>query len=176
MTTTPNPTAEQIVAEAMVDAGAPLMGPQVEEAVVAALRAHGLLSEGTLSIPAENVSEQAIGLHSEGAPSEEQIERACVAYESTNAFGPERETRMRAALTAAGVAPQEPPSLDPEKGAELKREAAARALEEYAAQRYEAYLEEPDVEWVNQRSDMAKQYKRTADGLRARAAEIRSGS
>lgn len=36
-------TAEQIVAEAMVDAGAPLMHSRVEEAVVAALRAHDLL-------------------------------------------------------------------------------------------------------------------------------------
>ena len=37
-------TPEQIVAEAMVNAGAPLMGPQVEEAVVAALGAAGLLT------------------------------------------------------------------------------------------------------------------------------------
>lgn len=38
---------------------------------------------------------------------DEQIKAACVAYEYTNAFGPERETRMRAALeAAAAVAPQ----------------------------------------------------------------------
>ena len=30
-----------------------------------------------------------------------RVEAACVAYEYTNAFGPERETRMRAALAAA---------------------------------------------------------------------------
>ena len=46
MTTTPNPTAESIIAEAMVNAGAPLMHSRVEEAVANALRAHNLLSEG----------------------------------------------------------------------------------------------------------------------------------
>lgn len=38
-----NKTAEQIVAEAMVSAGAPLMHSRVEEAVVTALREHGFL-------------------------------------------------------------------------------------------------------------------------------------
>ena len=49
MTTTPNPTAESVIAEAMVNAGAPLMHSRVEESVAAALRRFGLLSEGTPS-------------------------------------------------------------------------------------------------------------------------------
>lgn len=49
MMTTPNPTAERVIAEAMVNAGAPLMHSRVEESVAAALRAHGLLSEGAPS-------------------------------------------------------------------------------------------------------------------------------
>lgn len=46
MTSTPNPTAESVIAEAMVNAGAPLMHSRVEESVAAALRANNLLSEG----------------------------------------------------------------------------------------------------------------------------------
>ena len=46
MSTTPNPTAESVIAEAMVNAGAPLMHSRVEESVAAALRANNLLSEG----------------------------------------------------------------------------------------------------------------------------------
>lgn len=49
MNDTPNQTAEQVIAEAMVNAGAPLMHSRVEESVAAALRAHGLLSEGAPS-------------------------------------------------------------------------------------------------------------------------------
>ena len=38
---------------------------------------------------------------------EAQVEAACAAYEYTNAFGLERESRMRAALEAAqGASPQ----------------------------------------------------------------------
>ena len=40
------PTAESVIAEEMVNAGAPLMHSRVEESVAVALRAHGLLSEG----------------------------------------------------------------------------------------------------------------------------------
>lgn len=117
----PAPTAEQIVAEAMVNAGAPLMHSRVEEAVCAALRAHGLLSEGV--------------------PSEEQIERAARAINALDwtqtEFGevPHERDIARAALTAAGVAPQEPQMLDPEKVAEVIQpydpdtpEDAARAI------------------------------------------------
>ena len=49
-------TPEQIVAEAMVNAGAPLMGPQVEEAVVAALGAAGLLATAGVA-PQEQLSD-----------------------------------------------------------------------------------------------------------------------
>ncbi len=49
MNDTPNQTAESVIAEAMVNAGAPLMHSRVEESVAAALRTHGLLSEGAPS-------------------------------------------------------------------------------------------------------------------------------
>lgn len=101
MSTTPNPTAESVIAEAMVNAGAPLMHSRVEESVAAALRANGLLSEG--------------------APSEEQVERAAKAYLNGGIYtlesDGEHHARMRAALTAAGVAPQENPKC--EHGVEL---------------------------------------------------------
>lgn len=45
MTTTPNQTAESVIAEAMVNAGAPLMHSRVEEAVAGALRKAGMLVE-----------------------------------------------------------------------------------------------------------------------------------
>ena len=103
MTTTPNPTAESVIAEAMVNAGAPLMHSRVEESVAAALRANNLLSEG--------------------APTEAQVEAAAkiirrASLETTadpgdfwsDCYEGEREAwrnAARAALTAAGVAPQE---------------------------------------------------------------------
>lgn len=51
MNDTPNQTAESVIAEAMVNAGAPLMHSRVEESVAAALRAHGLLPEGAPTSP-----------------------------------------------------------------------------------------------------------------------------
>ena len=120
MTTTPNPTAEQIVRATLLRCQFDTLGDKVAD-VVKDLRAHGLLSEG--------------------APSEEQIERAARAffreYHGEDIWPEiwddgELDTRSRAlaatraALTAAGVAPQEPSqtetksgsnfvSLDPEK-------------------------------------------------------------
>lgn len=101
MNDTPNQTAESVIAEAMVNAGAPLMHSRVEESVAAALRRFGLLSEGT--------------------PSEAQVEAAARAffreYHGEDIWPElrddgELDTRSRAlaatrvALTAAGVAPQ----------------------------------------------------------------------
>lgn len=130
MTPTPNPTAERVcdvIAKTIrrVDGrhsmGAGALGEHIEEA----LRAHGLLSEGT--------------------PSEEQVERAAREwYEQANGYETwasasgqhQQVVRVRAAkaLTAAGVTPQESatqpveeerlggtPLLDPEKVAQLVR-------------------------------------------------------
>ncbi len=112
MTPTPNPTAEQAIAEALQDMwpDSTLFGdpwsPESHEVVSIAskLRTHGLLSEG--------------------APSEEQIERAARAlfedpnvpaeytWEEMVAEDPSRadiwRDDARRVLTAAGVAPQEP--------------------------------------------------------------------
>lgn len=111
MTPTPNPTAEPLKSwevnsnawEAFADEEHMTNG--IQAAYEAGLRAHGLLSEG--------------------APSEEQIERAAEAMIDAS---PDvtRETvsdeefawylqDARAALTASGAAPQEPQALDPEK-------------------------------------------------------------
>lgn len=146
MTTTPNPTAESVIAEAMVNAGAPLMHSRVEESVAAALRANNLLSEG--------------------APSEEQIERAARAIRAdyvqrypeeppvyhAGAGQPVWRHMARAALGAAGVAPQEviddaadeqddlrlhmlaaqePLAIDPEKVAEVIEQMRDRARKEH---------------------------------------------
>lgn len=105
MTPTPNPTAEQIVADAITaywadeERSGPNRGPLAHdfacgEAATAALRVAGLLSEG--------------------APSEEQIEKAANAMqnESGGFFSLESWRHLaRVALTAAGVAPQEPSRL-----------------------------------------------------------------
>lgn len=99
MTTTPNPTPEQIIAQALanLDARQIEMEDHREDARVIAhdLRAHGLLTEG--------------------APTEEQIDavvaemtrlRSVVAWWASPDVA---EALIRAAaLTAAGVAPQEP--------------------------------------------------------------------
>ena len=133
--TTPNPTPEQILVDEWIrqaDRAKSMTGmdaiwfPDAKE-TLAALRAHGLLSEG--------------------APSDEQIERAARAffreYHGEDILPElrddgELDTRSRAlaatrvALTAAGVAPQEPSqnetksgnnfvSLDPEKVADVLR-------------------------------------------------------
>lgn len=58
-------------------------------------------------------------------PTPEQVEAACKAHEFTNAFGPERETRMRAALEAAGAVP--------DAATEAQVEAAAKAMYELRA-------------------------------------------
>lgn len=119
MTTTPNPTTESVIAEAMVNAGAPLMHSRVEESVAAALRANGLLSEG--------------------APREKQARairkldnvQAIFAGAQASVTDAVRELSLTsAALEAAVVAPQEPNqnetksgnnfvSLDPEKVAAI---------------------------------------------------------
>lgn len=92
MTNNTNPTAEQIIAEAMVNAGAPLMHSRVEEAVANALRAHGLLG---------------------GDPTEEQIERVEGVIRGAHEIGglndpsePVIASLARAVVIAAGVAPQ----------------------------------------------------------------------
>lgn len=76
---TPNPTAEQVVFDVL----AGLKRGMGVQQICDALRAHGLLSEG--------------------APSEEQI---VAALNASVDWGPQTVARMRAALTAAGVAPQ----------------------------------------------------------------------
>lgn len=101
-------TAEQVVEEALnrID----LYADEMPKAVVSALRARNLLSEG--------------------APSEEQIERALDALSRFNQWTDNPRGAMRAALTAAGVAPQGSKqnetksgqdfvSLDPKKVAEV---------------------------------------------------------
>ena len=134
---TNEPTAEQVVSETLGPYG--LIGRARDLAArnaVERLRAHGLLSEG--------------------APSEEQIERAARAffreYHGEDIWPElrddgELDTRSRAlaatraALTAAGVAPQEPNqsetksgnnfvSLDPEKVAEVIEQMRDRARKE----------------------------------------------
>lgn len=105
MTPTPNPTAEQIV-QLVIDAYDEMgnldmsnLRVQMAEVAVETLRAHGLLSEG--------------------APSEEQVERAAREwYEQANGYETwasasgqhQQVVRVRAAkaLTAAGVTQQEP--------------------------------------------------------------------
>jgi len=52
----------------------------------------------------------------------------------------------------------------------------ASELERYAAGRYEAYLEHPELDVLDQPSDMAKRYRSAADDLRAEAARIRGGT
>ena len=97
---TNEPTAESVIAEAMVNAGAPLMHSRVEESVAAVLRANGLLSEG--------------------APSEAQARairkldnvQAILAGAQASVTDAVRELSLTsAALTAAGVAPQEPSAV-----------------------------------------------------------------
>ena len=96
---------------------------------------------------------------------EAQVEAACKAHEFTNAFGPERETRMRAALVAAAGATQAQPSSTVDEAA-LIREAKAEALEEFAGQMATGF--NPETLNAERRA-----IKREA---RARAAEYREGS
>ena len=99
MNDTPNQTAERVIAEAMVNAGAPLMHSRVEESVAAALRANGLLSEGA-------PSEQQVELAAEALARREPM-RSATEWENLHEFERSgfRES-ARAALVAAGVAPQ----------------------------------------------------------------------
>ena len=55
------------------------------------------------------------------------------------------------------------------------RETAAKALEEHAWEAYEAYLIDPDLDWPSQPSQSAMHFKSSADKLRRRAQEYRSG-
>lgn len=139
MTTTPNPTAEQIVSEALGPYG--LIGRARDLAArnaVEQLRTHGLLSEGT-------------------DPSRQEIPLVCLGFESGSTFAVTGENAghwvegspthvsiaegTRTALTATGVAPQEPSqtetksgnnfvSLDPEKVAEVIEQMRDRARKE----------------------------------------------
>ncbi len=102
MTPTPNPTAEAV--------------QKLREAVFAqSQRERDKCATGSglyyPSIEAAETIIRAVGLLSEGAPSEEQIERAAKAYLNGGIYtlesDGEHHARMRAALTAAGVAPQE---------------------------------------------------------------------
>ena len=110
------PTAESVIAEEMVNAGAPLMHSRVEESVAVALRAHGLLSEG--------------------APTEAQVEAVAKtlhetrnpwfgAYGDWGAAGFEVKKAFRESARAALAAATIPkPVLDPEKVAEVLLENA----------------------------------------------------
>lgn len=51
-------------------------------------------------------------------------------------------------------------------------EIKAEALREYADARYGAYLEDPDVSWVDQPSQMAQQYAKAREDLHAAATRI----
>ena len=113
MTSTPNLTGEQVrelVAnlvplDLIHDRGRPEQPQDAFEAadrILDALRAHGLLSEG--------------------APSEQQVERAANAMqnESGGFFSLESWRHLaRVALTAAGVAPQEPSQNETKSGSNL---------------------------------------------------------
>lgn len=114
MTPTPNPTAEQVFEVAM-QLAAMTLGQTVSGRLRKSDLAHYLLRNVPL----------ARGLLSEGAPSEEQVERAAQALFAREQYGEwddfhkitqdrYRDT-ARAALTAAGVAPQKPQALAPEK-------------------------------------------------------------
>ena len=77
MTPTPNPTAEQIIEDALRDSWSDeLEYTDAPEAITAALRAHGLLSEGA---PVKGSAK----LLQNSGPSEEQIERAARALYDT---------------------------------------------------------------------------------------------
>ncbi len=109
----PAPTAEQVIGVAMQLAAISL-GHTVSGSPKAGDLARYILRRGNTVISL-----------SEGAPSEEQVERAAKAYLNGGIYtlesDGEHHARMRAALTAAGVAPQEPQALDPEKVAEVLR-------------------------------------------------------
>lgn len=120
MTPTPNPTAEQIVAEAMVNAGAPLMHSRIEEAVCGALRAHGLLSEGAPSEESRDLLALAKHLHSRYGRNQ-PVEWDAMPGHLQNGWLIEAEN-----IPSAGVAPQEPSEAE-KKLEEIRRYAEDRA-------------------------------------------------
>ena len=163
MTPTPNPTTEQIVADAITaywadeERSGPNRGPLAHdfacgEAATAALRAHGLLSEGAPSEEPtdEQVEAAAKAMHETGNP-------WFAAYGAWGAAGFEIKQAFRdsacAALLAAATIPQ--PVIDEAALAEVRRQAAGEALDMAA-------------NWV---ALMGTTEAVTA--LRARAAEIR---
>lgn len=95
MTTTPNPTAEQIVRATLLRCQFDTLGDKVAD-VVKDLCAHGLLSEGA---PSE-----------EGARGFRKLDQvqAILAGAQTGVADAIRELSLAAAALAAGVAPQEP--------------------------------------------------------------------
>lgn len=86
-------------------------------------------------------------------PTEAQVEAACKAHEFTNAFGPERETRMRAALKAAGVVP----------------DAATKDLEDQLANAKAGW--DSALRIVNSGNEIIKQVGAERDAALARTAE-----
>lgn len=106
MTTTPNPTAEQVVRSALREA----LEYAETDALVTKQHVESLTSEIT---PALLAALRAAGLLV-GNPTEEQIERATKAVEKiphivwNSPTRPDARTLALAALAAAAVAPQEP--------------------------------------------------------------------
>lgn len=57
-----------------------------------------------------------------------------------------------------------------------ERRLVADAFRSYAAERFEAYLENPEVSWIEQPFEMAKRYAKIAADLRAHADRIEEAS
>ena len=55
-------------------------------------------------------------------------------------------------------------------------EVKAEALDEFATERYIAYLEDPSLPWADQPSKLSQWYAKTAEELRTRAARLRGES
>lgn len=55
-------------------------------------------------------------------------------------------------------------------------EEIAKAFEKFAEDSYEAYLVDPDLDWPEQPSQVAKWYKSAASKLRVQAEEYRKGA
>ncbi|MBK0420463.1 hypothetical protein JD276_15675 [Leucobacter sp. CSA1] len=109
MTTTPNPTAEQIVYDALGQCGM-LLGTREHAArdAVERLRAAGLLGGD----PTEERLLAALNAYQRTDHEQNGIKRPYVYAENLDDWGPQTIARMRAALAAAGVAPQEPNSCN----------------------------------------------------------------
>lgn len=124
-------TAEQVIAEAMVNAGAPLMHSRVEESVAAALRANGLLSEGA---PSEaQVGAAAKVLAPDGVFAEDfgEYSRKRDNYRREDQAEEQRYymRKARAALEAADVASQEVIDDAADEQDDLRLHMRARAAE-----------------------------------------------